>query len=107
MYHKGFWLILIENDGAEMAVACQILSREGATMRLRALIPPTWYPQIFTGFKVREDGEMLGWRRLPPEAPIRVPAHAGLFSVDLDFQPAATPRPAPDVEVPPATVSGG
>jgi hypothetical protein len=85
MYRKGFWLILIESDGAELAVACQILSRENETLHLRAHVPPTWYPQSFTSYKVRQNGEILGWRRLPVEAPIEVPAHAGLYSIDLDF----------------------
>lgn len=95
MYRKGFWLILIENDDSETAVACHILSREPSRLRLRALIPPSWYPQTFTAFKVREDGEILGFRRLPPDAPIHIPAHAGLSSVDLDLPLAATAgRPA-------------
>ena len=89
MYLKGFWLILIEDDGAEMAVACQILSQDESKLLIRAHIPPSWYPQTFTGFKVRQDGEILGWRRLPSEAPIRVPAHAGLSSIDLEFVPTA------------------
>jgi hypothetical protein len=85
MYRKGFWLILIENDDSEAAVACQILSRSDSELRLRALIPPSWYPQTFTAFKVREDGEILGFRRLPPNAPIQVPTHAGLHTVDLEL----------------------
>lgn len=85
MYRKGFWLILIEDDGSEVAVACQILSRDEKRLQLRAHIPPSWYPQTFTSFKVRQDGDILGWRRLPGDALIRVPAHAGLHSVDLDF----------------------
>jgi hypothetical protein len=96
MYLKGFWLILIEDDGAEMAVACQILSQDETKLVIRAHIPPSWYPQTFTGFKVRQDGKILGWRRLPSEAPIQVPAHAGFSSVDLDFIPtAAAGRPGP------------
>src|SRR5436309_774210 len=83
MYLKGFWLILIENDGAEMAVASQILSNDGTNLRLQAHIPPAWYPQTFTGFKVRHDGEILGWRRLPPDEAIQVPAHSDLHSLDL------------------------
>ncbi len=89
MYRKGFWLIFTECDGSELAVACQILSQDNGTLRLRAHIPPTWYPQSFTGYKVRQDGEILGWSRLPAEAPIQVPAHAGLYSVDLDCQLSA------------------
>ncbi len=85
MYRKGFWLILIENDDSEAAVACQVLSRDRAKLRLMALIPPSWYPQTFTGFKVRENGEILGFRRLPPDAPIRIPAHAGLSTVELEL----------------------
>jgi hypothetical protein len=92
MYRKGFWLILIESDGSELAVACQILSRDNETLRLRAHVPPTWYPQSFTSYKVRQNGEILGWRRLPADAPIQVPAHAGLYSVDLDFQLDAAHR---------------
>jgi hypothetical protein len=90
MYRKGFWLILIENDDSETAVACQILSRSDSELRLRALIPPSWYPRTFTAFKVHEDGEILGFRRLPPDAPIRIPAHDGLHTVDLDL-PLAGP----------------
>src|SRR5438045_2445208 len=86
MYRKGFWLILIENDGGELAVACQILSRDDSRLQLRALIPTTWYPQTFTGFKVREDGKILGWRRLPPDALIHVPAHVDLCTVDLELE---------------------
>jgi hypothetical protein len=89
MYRKGFWLILVEDDGAEMAVACHILSQNEGGMRVCAHIPPSWYPQSFTGFKIRQDGEILGWCRLPAERQIRVPAHAGLHSVDLDFRPNA------------------
>jgi hypothetical protein len=107
MYRKGFWLILIEDDGSEVAVACQILSRDEKRLQLRAHIPPSWYPQTFTSFKVRQDGDILGWRRLPADALIRVPAHAGLHSVDLEFPltaPAASPEPA---QVPgPMTVPG-
>jgi hypothetical protein len=91
MYRKGFWLILIEIDGAEMAVACQILARTDSMMRLQALIPPSWYPQTFTSFKVREDGEILGYERLPTDRLIQVPAHAGLLTVDLDFHPSRSP----------------
>jgi hypothetical protein len=96
MYRKGFWLILIEDDGSEIAVACQILSRDEKRLLLRAHIPPSWYPQTFTSFKVRQDGDILGWRRLAPDALIRVPAHAGLHSVDLEFPldiPAALREP--------------
>jgi len=89
MYRKGFWLILIEDDGSEMAVACQILSRDDAKLQVRAHIPPSWYPQTFTGFKVRQDGVILGWRRLPADALIRVPAHAGLCSTDLELYTTA------------------
>src|SRR5687768_8807018 len=85
MYRKGFWLILIEDDGSEIAVACQILSRDEKRLQLCAHIPPSWYPQTFTSFKVRQDGDILGWRRLAADALIRVPAHAGLHSVDLEF----------------------
>src|SRR5438876_10045456 len=85
MYRKGFWLIIIENDGAELAVACQIQSRTDSLLRLQALIPPSWYPQTFTAFKVREDGEILGYQRLPGDRWIQVPAHAGLLTVDLEF----------------------
>ena len=85
MYRKGFWLILIENDDSETAVACNILSRDASTLRLMALIPPAWYPQTFTAFKVREDGEILGFRRLPPDTPIRIPAHAGLSTIELEL----------------------
>jgi hypothetical protein len=88
MYRKGFWLILIEDDGSEIAVASQILSRDDKRLQVRAHVPPSWYPQTFTGFKVRQDGEILGWRRLPPDAHIRVPAHAGLYSVDLELDRA-------------------
>jgi hypothetical protein len=91
MYRKGFWLILIENDGAELAVACQIQSRTDSLLRLQALIPPTWYPQTFTAFKVREDGEILGCERLPADRLIQVPAHAGLLTVDLELHPAGSP----------------
>lgn len=84
MYRKGFWLIFIESDGSELAVACQILSRDDTRLRLRAHIPPSWYPQTFTGFKVREDGVILGWRRLPADALVEVPAHGGLHTVDLE-----------------------
>lgn len=94
MYRKGFWLILIENDDSEAAVACQILARSSTELRLRALIPPSWYPQTFTGFKVREDGVILGYRRLPPEAYIRIPAHDGVHTVDLVLPLAAEPRAA-------------
>ena len=97
MYRKGFWLILIENDDSETAVACQILSRSDSELRLRALIPPSWYPQTFTAFKVREDGVILGFRRLPPEASIRIPAHDGLHTVDLDL-PLSAPGPAQAIE---------
>jgi hypothetical protein len=93
MYRKGFWLILIENDDSETAVACQILSRTAAELRLRALIPSSWYPRTFTGFKVREDGVILGYRRLPPDAAIRIPAHDGLHSVDLELPLAAAGLP--------------
>lgn len=89
MYRKGFWLILIEDDGSELAVACQILSRTDSLMRLQALIPPSWYPQTFTAFKVREDGEILGYHRLAADRLIHVPAHAGLLTVDLEFHPAS------------------
>jgi len=85
MYRKGFWLILIENDDSETAVACNILSRDASTLRLMALIPPAWYPQTFTAFKVREDGEILGFRRLPADGPIRIPVHAGLSTVELEL----------------------
>jgi hypothetical protein len=85
MYRKGFWLILIENDDSETAVACHILSRDPSNLRLCALIPPSWYPQTFTAFKVRENGEILGFRRLPADAPIRIPAHAGLSTVELEL----------------------
>jgi hypothetical protein len=88
MYRKGFWLILIENDGAELAVACHILSRTDSLLQLQALIPPSWYPQTFTAFKVREDGEILGYQRLPADHLIQVPAHAGLQTVDLEFRPS-------------------
>ena len=88
MYRKGFWLILIENDGAELAVACQILARTDSLLSLQALIPPSWYPQTFTAFKVREDGVILGYQRLAEDRLIQVPAHAGLLAVDLEFQPA-------------------
>ena len=88
MYRKGFWLILIEDDGSEIAVACQILSHDGTRLQVRAHVPPSWYPQTFTGFKVRQDGEILGWRRLPADGYIRVPAHAGLYSVDLELDRA-------------------
>jgi hypothetical protein len=91
MYRKGFWLILIENDGAELAVACQIISRTDSLLCLQALIPPSWYPQTFTAFKVREDGEILGYQRLPADRLIQVPAHAGLLTVDLEFKPARAP----------------
>lgn len=87
MYRKGFWLILIEDDGSELAVACQIISREGGRLRLRAHIPPTWYPQTFTGFKAREDGEILGSRWLPPDEVIHVAPHAGITEVDLELWP--------------------
>ena len=93
MYRKGFWLILIENDDSETAVACQILSRSPSELRLCALIPPSWYPRTFTAFKVREDGAILGYRRLPPDAPIRIPAHDGLHTVDLEL-PLSAPGPA-------------
>jgi hypothetical protein len=94
MYRKGFWLILIEDDDSEMAVACQVLSRDHSQFRLRALIPPAWYPQTFTAFKVREDGEILGFRRLRPDERICIPAHAGLHSLDVDVPVinAASPR---------------
>jgi hypothetical protein len=85
MYRKGFWLILIENDDSETAVACQINFRSPSELRLCALIPPSWYPRTFTAFKVREDGAILGFRRLPPDAPIRIPAHDGLHMVDLEL----------------------
>ena len=85
MYRKGFWLILIEDDDSEAAVACQILSRSDSKLRLRALIPPSWYPQTFTAFKVRETGQILGFGRLPADAPIRIAAHAGLHTVDLEL----------------------
>src|SRR5947209_2024053 len=99
MYLKGFWLILIESDDAELAVASQILSNDGTHLRLQAHIPPAWYPQTFTGFKVRHDGEILGWRRLPPAEAIQIPAHSGLHSIELELplshpQPAQTDRPA-------------
>lgn len=96
MYRKGFWLILIENDDSETAAACQILSRSDSMLRLCALIPPSWYPRTFTAFKVREDGEILGFRRLPPEAAIRVPAHDGLHTVEfeLPLASAGSPRAA-------------
>jgi hypothetical protein len=87
MYRKGFWLILIENDGAELAVACHIVSRTDSLLQLQALVPPSWYPQTFTAFKVREDGEILGYQRLPADHLIQVPAHAGLQTVDLEFRP--------------------
>jgi hypothetical protein len=93
MYRKGFWLILIENDGSELAVACQLLSRSASLLRLQALIPPSWYPQSFTAFKVREDGEILGFRRLPADASIQVPAHAGLHAVDLELPLLDAPSP--------------
>ena len=93
MYRKGFWLILIENDDSETAVACELLSRSATQLRLRALIPPSWYPQIFTAFKVREDGVILGFRRLPPDAVIRIPAHDGLHTVDLELSLAAASSP--------------
>jgi len=93
MYLKGFWLILIESDGAELAVASQILSNDDSHLRLQAHIPPAWYPQTFTGFKVRHDGEILGWRRLPPEEAIQIPAHAGLHSIELEL-PLTKPGPA-------------
>ena len=92
MYRKGFWLILIENDGAELAVACQILSRTDSLLRLQALIPASWYPQTFTAFKVREDGEILGYQRLPADRFIQVPTHAGLLTVDLEFHPTGSPK---------------
>jgi len=85
MYLKGFWLILIESDGSELAVACQIICNDGALLQLQAHIPPSWYPQTFTGYKVRHDGEILGWRRLPPSDPILIPAHAGLHSIELEL----------------------
>jgi hypothetical protein len=91
MYQKGFWLILIENDDSEMAVACQILSRENGRLRLQAHIPPAWYPQVFTAYKVHEDGEILGFQRLPPDRSIRVPAHAGVHTVDLELEPVGVP----------------
>jgi hypothetical protein len=102
MYRKGFWLILIEDDGSEIAVACQILSREEKRLQLRAHIPPSWYPQTFTSFKVRQDGDILGWQRLPADALISVPAHAGLHSVDLEFSLGnrATSSPAAGVPQP-------
>jgi hypothetical protein len=90
MYRNGFWLILIENDDSEAAVACHILHRDQSTLRLCALIPPSWYPQTFTAFKVRENGEILGFRRLPPEAIIRIPAHAGLSTVELELPLGST-----------------
>src|SRR5436190_15762444 len=92
MYRKGFWLILVENDGSELAVACQILLRTDSMMRLQALIPPSWYPQTFTAFKVREDGQILGYQRLPDDRPIQVPTHAGLLTVDLEFHPTGSPK---------------
>jgi hypothetical protein len=85
MYRKGFWLILIENDDSETAAACQILFRDRSMLRLCALIPSSWYPQTFTAFKVRENGEILGFRRLPADAPIQIPAHAGLSTVELEL----------------------
>jgi len=78
MYRKGFWLILIEDDGSEMAVLARF--SPGTTRSCRfARTSPLLVSADVTGFKVRQDGEILGWRRLPPDAPIRVPAHAGLL----------------------------
>src|SRR4051794_16303395 len=104
MYLKGFWLILIESDGSELAVASQILSNDGARLRLQAHIPPAWYPQTFTGYKARQDLEILGWRRLPPGEAIQIPAHAGLHSIELDL-PLIRPQRA-DGDRQPMTVSG-
>jgi hypothetical protein len=106
MYRKGFWLILIEDDGSEVAVACQILSRDDARIQVRAHVPPSWYPQTFTGFKVRQDGEILGWRRLPTDAHIRVPAHAGLYSVDLELDRARDGARRSEVRREPLAASG-
>jgi len=92
MYLKGFWLILIESDGSELAVASQILSNDGTHLRLQAHIPPAWYPQTFTGYKVRHDGTILGWRRLSPGEAIQIPTHAGLHSIELEL---ALTRPQP------------
>ena len=106
MYRKGFWLILIEDDGSEVAVACQILSQDGERLQVRAHVPPSWYPQTFTGFKVRQDGEILGWRRLPADAYIRVPAHAGLYSVDLELDRARDRARRSDAAHEPLPASG-